>query len=49
MIEFAAKNVVIGAIIIIINLIPLILKKYNLIPITALITLILILIANYVG
>lgn len=41
------KNVVIGSIIIIINLIPLITKKYKLVPIAALISLILILIGNY--
>ncbi len=47
MIEFVAKNVVVGLIIILINIIPLISKKYKLIPITALISLALILIANY--
>lgn len=41
------KNIVIGSIVIIINLIPLITKKYKLVPITALISLILILLGNY--
>jgi len=43
------KNIVIGSIIILINLIPLISKKYKLIPITALISLVLMLIGNYLG
>lgn len=47
MIELITKNIVIGGIIIIINLIPIISKKYKLIPITALISLILILVGNY--
>jgi len=47
MIELITKNIIIGSIIIIINLIPLIFKKYKLIPITALISLVLMLIANY--
>ena len=46
-IELTTKNLVIGGIVIIINLIPLITKKYKLIPITALISLVLILIGNY--
>jgi len=41
------KNIVIGSIVIIINLIPLITKKYKLVPITALISLVLILLGNY--
>lgn len=41
------KNIAIGSIVIIINLIPIIFKKYKLIPITALISLILMLVANY--
>ncbi len=49
MIELATKNIVVGSIIIIINLIPLILKKYKLVPITALISLVLMLIANYLN
>lgn len=43
------KNIVVGGIVIIINLIPLVFKKYKLIPITALISLVLILIANYLN
>ncbi len=43
------KNVVIGIIVIVINLIPLITKKYKLVPITALLSLVLILIGNYLG
>jgi len=43
------KNIIIGSIIILINLIPLISKKYKLIPITALISLVLMLIGNYIG
>jgi len=45
--EFITKNIVIGSIVIIINLIPLLTKKYKLIPITALLSLVLILIGNY--
>ncbi len=48
MIELATKNIIVGSIIIIINIIPLISKKYKLIPITALISLTLMLIANYI-
>jgi len=48
MIELVTKNVVIGAIVIIINLIPLITKKYKFIPITALLSLVLILLGNYI-
>ena len=47
MIQLITKNIIVGIIIILINIIPLILKKYKLIPITALISLILMLIANY--
>jgi hypothetical protein len=47
--EFIMKNVIIGSIVIIINLIPLLTKKYKLIPITALISLVLILIGNYIN
>ena len=48
MIQLMAKNIVIGAIVILINGIPLIFKKYKLIPITALISLVLMLMANYI-
>ena len=48
MAELIIKNIVIGGIVIIINLIPLITKKYKLIPITALISLVLILIGNFI-
>ena len=48
MVELIIKNIVIGGIVIIINLIPLITKKYKLIPITALISLVLILIGNFI-
>jgi hypothetical protein len=47
--ELIIKNVIIGSIVIIINAIPLLVKKYKLIPITALISLILILIGNYIN
>lgn len=47
--ELILKNVVVGSIVIIINLIPLITRKYKLVPITALISLVLILMANYFG
>ncbi len=49
MIELVTKNIVVGVIIIVINIIPLVLKKYKLIPITALISLILMLLANYLS
>ena len=49
MIEITTKNLVIGIIIILINVIPLILKKYKLIPITALLSLVLMLIGNYIN
>ena len=49
MIEIISKNVIIGSTVILINLIPLLLKKYKLIPVTALISLFLMLIANYLG
>jgi len=49
MVEIITKNILIGGVVIIINLIPLITKKYKLIPITALISLVLILIGNYIG
>jgi len=45
--ELITTNIVIGCIVIIINLIPLLSKKYKLIPITALISLVLILLGNY--
>ncbi|MEK6845013.1 MAG: hypothetical protein AABX44_02035 [Nanoarchaeota archaeon] len=48
MAELITKNIVIGGIVIIINLIPLLTKKYKLIPITALISLVLILIGNFI-
>ena len=47
--EFITKNIIIGSIVIIINLIPLLTKKYKLIPITALISLVLILMGNYIN
>jgi len=47
--ELITKNIIIGSIVIIINLIPLLTKKYKLIPITALISLVLILIGNYIN
>lgn len=48
MIELVTKNIIVGSIVIIINLVPLLAKKYKLIPITALLSLVLILIANYI-
>jgi len=47
MVELVTKNIIIGSIIILINIIPIISKKYKLIPITALISLVLILIGNF--
>ena len=49
MIEITTKNFIVGTIIILINIIPLITKKYKLVPITALLSLILMLIANYLS
>jgi len=49
MVELLTKNIIIGGIVIIINLIPLITKKYKLVPITALISLALILMGNYLA
>ncbi len=48
MVELLTKNIIIGGIVIIINLIPLLTKKYKLIPLTALISLVLILIGNFI-
>lgn len=48
MIELITENIVIGGMVIIINLIPLLTKKYKLIPLTALISLVLILIGNFI-
>ena len=45
--EFIAKNVIIGIAIIALNLIPLILKKYKLVPITLIISLILMMLGVY--
>lgn len=42
------KNIVIGSVIIIINIIPLLLKKYKLLPITSAISLLLVLINQYI-
>lgn len=42
------KNIVIGLTIIIINAIPIITKKYKLLPITSAISLLLALVGNYV-
>jgi hypothetical protein len=47
MIEFVAKNVIIGGIIIVINLIPLITKKYKLFFLTVVLSVILAIIGNY--
>jgi hypothetical protein len=43
------KNLIIGIMIILINVIPLITKKYKYVPISALISLVLILIGNYIN
>ena len=48
MIELIPKNVIIGSTIILINLIPLILRKYKLIPLTATISLLLAIFGNYI-
>lgn len=48
MVELITKNLVIGGLVVIINLIPLLTKKYKLIPVTALISLVLILIGNFI-
>lgn len=49
MVEFVAKNVIIGLLVIVINSVPLTLKKYNLVPVTAAISLIIMLAANYIN
>jgi|GEM_PF-4986187 len=46
--ELILKNIVVGSIVILINLIALITRRYKVIPITALISLVMILIANYI-
>lgn len=46
--ELILKNVLIGSAVIILNLIPLILKKYKLIPITTIVSLILMLLGIYI-
>lgn len=48
MIELITKNVIIGTTIILINLIPLILRKYKYIQLTALISLVLMLLGIYI-
>jgi len=45
--EFIAKNIIIGIAVIVLNLIPLILKKYKLVPITLIISLILMMLGVY--
>ena len=49
MITLTIKNIIIGLIVILINIIPLVLRKYKLVPIAALISLILMLVANYLS
>jgi len=48
MIELITKNVIIGVTIIVLNSVPLILKKYGLIPLTVTISLLLAIFGNYV-
>lgn len=48
MIELIPKNIIIGSTIILINLIPLILRKYKLIPITAAISVLLAILGVYI-
>ena len=48
MIELIPKNVIIGSVIIIINLIPLITKKYDLLGVTAALSLLLAIIGMYI-
>ena len=45
--EFIAKNILIVIAVIVLNLIPLILKKYKLVPITLIISLILMMLGVY--
>ncbi len=49
MIEYININTIVGTIIILINLIPLILRKFNYIPITAAISLFLALLVNLIS
>ena len=46
--ELIAKNVIIGGLIIVLNLYPLLTKKYKLIPVTVAISLFLALLGNYI-
>ena len=48
MIELVSKNIIIGTVIIIINLIPLITKKYDLLGVTAALSLLLAILGMYV-
>ena len=47
--ELILKNVLIGSAVIILNLVPIILRKYKLIPITLIISLILMMLGIYFG
>src|SRR3989344_2775892 len=48
-IEIIIKNVLIGVAVIILNLVPLILKKYKLVPITLILSLIIMLLGIYLN
>jgi len=47
MVELILKNVLIGIAVIIINLVPIILRKYKLVPITLILSLILMMLGIY--
>jgi len=47
--EIIIKNVLIGVAVIILNLVPLILKKYKLVPITLILSLIIMLLGIYLN
>jgi len=49
MIELITKNIIIGGIIILINLLPLIFQKYKLLPITAAVSLLLALLGIFIN
>lgn len=49
MVELILKNVLIGIAVIVINLVPIILRKYKLVPITLILSLILMMLGIYFG
>ena len=46
-VELITKNVIIGTVVVLLNVIPLLLKKYSLIPITVTVSILLMIIGNY--